>query len=306
MIYAKPMYLSEVNILSFGYGNNINDNSKISGNIFMNTTEHDFSGGVLSADGMLPFLSDENTADKINIHASLESTNKTAKELAAAGAKHGTIIMAEKQTAGKGRYGRSFFSPPGHGIYMSVILCPEQRHGSSALLTLRAAVAVCKAIESLAAKKPQIKWVNDIFIDGKKVCGILTEAATDHQNGAMRWAVVGIGVNFDTPKTDYPEELRDIAGSVFSEGRPEITRNRLAAEIINHMTAAENQPGEKEILDEYKKRLIVLGKKVTVAGFDEKYEAAAVDIDDTGRLIVKKDNGEILALSSGEIQLSFL
>ena len=259
---------------------------------------------ILSVFGMLPFLSDKETADKIHIHASLESTNNTAKQLAISGAAHGTVVISDCQTAGKGRYGRSFFSLPGHGIYMSCILSPANRHWTSTptLLTSYAAVSVCKAIEELTKKKPQIKWVNDIFLNGKKICGILTEAVTDFESGAIQWAVVGIGINFNAAKTDFPEELREIVGSVFSEGRPCVTRNRLTAEIINHMIAFEDQFDKKETLDEYKKRLMMLGKKITVTGSNETYEAVAIDVDDAGRLIVKKDSGEILALSAGEIK----
>lgn len=249
---------------------------------------------VLSLEGMIPFLSDKKTAEKIQIHACLESTNKTAKELAAAGAPHGTVIMADHQTAGKGRLGRSFFSPPMHGIYMSFIARPTE---PMPLLTPYAAVAVCEAIESATEKKPQIKWVNDIFLNGKKICGILTEAAY------MQWAVVGIGINFDVAEADFPEHLRDIAGSVFFDGEPTTTRNRLAAEIINKMAGIENRFGKEETLGEYKKRLIMLGKKVTVADPFETYEALAMDIDEIGRLIVKKKDGKILSLSSGEIKI---
>jgi len=256
---------------------------------------------ILSISGMIPFLSDKKTADKITIHDCIESTNKTAKELAAAGAPHGTVIMANHQTAGKGRFGRGFFSPPGHGIYMSFML--RQKSGAPALLTIYAAVAVCKAIEAATGKNPQIKWVNDIFLGGKKICGILAETSTDPASGGVKWAVVGIGINFDTSQADFPGQLKESAGSVFSEGEATTTRNRLAAEIINHMVCKKNQYGGKETLDEYKKRLFMLGKKVTVTGSGETYEALALDIDCTGRLVVKKDNGEILPLSSGEITI---
>lgn len=268
----------------------------------MNTKKRE--SDILSVSGMLPFLSDKKTAGKIHIHPSLESTNKTAKELAAAGAAYGTVVMAECQSAGRGRRGRSFFSPPAHGIYMSFILRPSPRHRAYAptLITLYAAVSVCGALESAAQKKPQIKWVNDIFLNGRKVCGILTEAVTDFESGGMRWAVVGIGVNFTAPESGFPEELRDTAGAVFS-GEPSVTRNRLAAEIINRMADFENRFDGKETLGEYKKRLITLGKKVQISNSNETYEALAVDIDEAGRLIVKKDDGQIQPLSSGEVSI---
>lgn len=258
---------------------------------------------ILSAQGMLPFLSDKKTADRIYVYPSLESTNKTAKEMAISDAGHGTIIIADRQTAGKGRYGRDFFSPPLSGIYISFILRSEQlRLNEPTLVTSFAAVSVCEAIEAISEKKPQIKWVNDIFLDGKKICGILTEAVTDYESGNIPWIVAGIGINFSTSATAFPEELREIAGAVFTRGNPPVTRNRLAAEVVNRIMDPENQ---SDLTDRYKKRLMMLGKTVLVtgAGVTEPYEATAVDIDGAGRLVVKKDNGETLSLSSGEIRI---
>ena len=263
---------------------------------------------ILSAQGMLPFLSQKEIADRINIYRSLESTSTTAKELAMSGAEHGTIVMTDLQIAGKGRYGRGFFSPPGHGIYMSFVLRPALGYwiGMPALVTASAAVAVCEAIEATTGKTPKIKWVNDVFLDGKKICGILTEAITDIESGAMQWIVVGIGVNFTTPGTGVPEDIKHIVGSVFSDGKPTITRNRLAAEIANRVLNMERN-SNSETLAEYKKRLLMLGEKVIVSGLSESFEpfeATALDIDETGRLIVEKDTGETLPLSSGEISIA--
>jgi len=255
---------------------------------------------ILSVQGIVPFLSQKETADKIFVYPSLESTNKTAKEMAISEAKHGTIIIADQQTAGKGRYGRNFHSPAAHGIYMSFILHPAQLgFDTPTMVTSFAAVAVCESIEAISEKTPQIKWVNDIFLDGKKICGILTEAVTDYESGNVEWVVVGIGINFSTP--DFPEDLRQIAGAVFTGEHFPATRNHLAGEVINRLTA--NRCGKKEMMDKYKKRLMMLGKKILVIGAEQPYEALAVDIDDIGRLIVKKDDGEILSLSSGEISI---
>jgi len=261
---------------------------------------------ILSVQGMLPFLSNKKISDLINIYSVLESTNKTAKELAISGAKHGTIIMADCQTIGAGRYHRNFFSPSGHGIYMSFILRPRQWHWIPVptLVTSYAAVSVCEAIEITTEKKPQIKWVNDIFINGKKISGILTEAITDYESGNIQWIVVGIGINFTMPATGFPENIKHIAGPLFSEDKPAITRNQLAAEIANRILNIENNCDNNTMLAEYKKRLMMIGKKVIVTGLDEPFEAMAVDIDETGRLIVKKDSGDIISLLSGEISIN--
>jgi len=255
---------------------------------------------ILSISGMLPYLSDKSACDKIVIHDCLESTNVTAKDMAMSGAGHGLIVIADSQTAGRGRYGRSFFSPPGHGIYMSLLLkkAPQDLCGVQTLITAFAAVSVCQAIEATTRKSPQIKWVNDILLDEKKICGILCENLE-----ALKCIIVGIGVNFTTPKTGYPEEIAQSTGSVFRENEPDITRNRLAAEIINRLFDTVYKCDKQATLAEYKKRLIMLGKKVTVTEMHESYKATVIDINDTGGLIVKKETGELKILISGEISM---
>jgi len=257
---------------------------------------------ILSVQGMLPYLSQEKNSDKIFVYDSLDSTNKTTKEMAISKAEHGTTIIADSQTKGKGRYNRTFYSPPGHGIYMSFVLHPKQlRFTTPTLITSFAAVSVCEAIEAITDKTPQIKWVNDIFLDGKKICGILSEAVTDFESGNTQWIVVGIGINFNTPLMDFPEDLRQIAGSVFIDGNASTTRNHLAAEIMNRIVALKYD--EKKILAKYKQRLFMLGEEILVSQASETYIATAIDVDDIGRLIVKKDSGEVLSLSSGEITI---
>ena len=173
---------------------------------------------------------------EVFIYDSLESTNQTAKELATNGAKHGTIIITNRQTAGQGQYGRSFFSPDGAGIYMSIIL-RKAHMPNPVMLTAYAAVTVCEAIEKLTGKKPKIKWINDVFLEGKKICGILTQAATDVNDGSMQYAVVGIGINFSAPDDGYPDDIKNIAGAVFSDEPQKTTRAELAAYVANGMLA---------------------------------------------------------------------
>ena len=269
---------------------------------------------ILSVEGMLPFLPYSGCIDKIFVYDSLESTNQTAKEMAAAGAEHGTVVIADSQTSGKGQHGRSFFSPPGCGIYMSIVLRPEQLNlETPSFITILAVVLVCEAIEAVSGKDTGIKWVNDIFIDGKKVCGILTEAAINPESTHMQWAVVGIGVNYSSKMTDFPEVLRHTAGSIFPNGDllkagAPITRNRLAAEIVNQFSVCgsfkDSRPySEKEIVAQYKKRLLTLDKKVLVSTRGESYKAVAIDIDDRGGLIVQRENGQVESLLAGEVTL---
>ena len=261
---------------------------------------------IVSIPGIKPFLSERSQpyANKIQIYKSLESTNKTAKEMAIAGAEHGTVILSDCQTMGRGRYSRNFFSPAGGGLYMSIILRPEVLHFENPTsVTAFAAVAVCEAIESISKKTPKIKWVNDIFIDGKKVCGILTEAVTDFESGGLDWVVLGIGINVYIRTEDFPGDLQSLATSIYPDEKMPGVRNKLSAKIINRILGFEAPPSEEEIFEKYKKRLMVLGKKITVIQNQVEYKATAIDVDSVGHLIVKNENGERITISSGEIRI---
>jgi len=258
---------------------------------------------------------------EIFVYPSVDSTNIVAKQLAIGGATHGTVVIAESQTAGRGRFGRDFFSPPGCSVYMSVILRPmELRFVVPTLVTTMAAVAVCEAVESIMgdasenSPAPKIKWVNDVFLRGKKICGILSEAVTDFESGEIEWIVVGIGVNFREPKDGFPDEIKETAGAVFPEQNAHLppvktsfktpTRNRLIAEIIERLHKL-NMAGNADFMQSYRDRLMYIGEKVTVrgAGAAQAYEATALGVDDIGGLIVQTADGEKLTLSSGEVSV---
>ena len=201
---------------------------------------------IVSIQGIKPFLSPQSKlyAENIKIYKTLESTNKTAKEMAVAGAEHGTVIIADSQTKGRGRYSRSYFSPSG-GLYMSIILRPEVLNFENPTsVTAFAAVAVCEAIESISEKTPKIKWVNDVLIDEKKVCGILTEAVTDFESGSLDWIVLGIGINVYIKTEDFPDDLQTSATSIFPNEKMFGVRNKLSAEIINRILVYEITPRE--------------------------------------------------------------
>jgi len=272
---------------------------------------------ALSLQGICQFVRNEDVSDKIAVYDVVDSTNIIARDLVASEAqKKDIVIVANGQTAGRGRYGRSFFSPPGHGLYMSFIIdtsltsqeSMEKWSETPALITAFSAVAVCQAIEEVTEKTPQIKWINDIFYNGRKVCGISAEAVTDGASRKIKAVIVGIGVNFTTPDSgEYPSEIKNIAGSLFSASeKPSISRNQLAAEIINKMTDIGNKSDINVILAEYRKRLFVLGKEITVtAGHSEPFSATAIDIDEKGQLIIKTDESEIKTLSSAEISIKW-
>ena len=260
---------------------------------------------IVSIQGIKPFLSPQSKlyAENIKIYKTLASTNNTAKELAGAGAEHGTVIIADSQTKGRGRYSRSYFSPSG-GLYMSIILRPEVLNFENPTsVTAFAAVAVCEAIESISEKTPKIKWVNDVLIDEKKVCGILTEAVTDFESGSLDWIVLGIGINVYIKTEDFPDDLQTSATSIFPNEKMFGVRNKLSAEIINRILGYDITPREAEIFRKYKNRLAMLGNQVTVIQNKNEYKAAVIDIDAAGHLVVKNENGEIITVSSGEIRV---
>lgn len=239
---------------------------------------------------------------EVLVYKSIGSTNSEAKRLAAAGAKEGTVVISEFQSEGRGRRGRSFFSPEGTGLYMSIVLRPEISAVQSLYITTAAAVAVARAIETVSGRETRIKWVNDVYIGRKKVCGILTEAAFSMESGGLEYVVLGIGVNVRMPKDGFPPEIADIADAVFDEA-PSDVRSELAARIIgNFMDYYENLT-EKPFLDEYRRRSIVTGMDVTAYTAASSENVHVLDITDELQLRVRTESGEEKLLSSGEISI---
>jgi BirA family biotin operon repressor/biotin-[acetyl-CoA-carboxylase] ligase len=239
-------------------------------------------------------------AKNVYVYETLASTNETAKEKALAGAAHGTTVIAVNQTNGRGSRGRRFFSARG-GVFMSVILRPKLSSPETAtLITTAAAVIVCRAVRDVAGRDCRIKWVNDVFLGGKKICGILTETVSG--NDAV---ILGVGINV-TLGDDFPEELRGSAGAVFQDGEEveSDVKDRLISYLIDAFTAfSDDRFTEEGIMEEYRLRSLVTGREVTVAAPTGEYTAFAVDIDGMGRLIVKKADGTLETLSSGEISI---
>ena len=235
----------------------------------------------------------------IYIFDSLESTNLEAKRLAVSGAPHGTIVLAARQTAGRGRLDRRFESPLG-GVYFSVILRAAVRTSAVQTATVSAAVAVCRAVESLCGLSLGIKWVNDLYYQGKKVCGILTEAGADLESGRLEWLVVGVGLNLTATASDFPPELAGIAGSLYPGGPAPVARAALAGEVARQLLALCPDFGG---LDEYRARCFVPGHWVTVNTGFECYPARAIEIDDAGRLVIQLENGRTEALRFGEVSI---
>jgi len=257
---------------------------------------------ILTVQSIAPYLTGKAANYILDVRKTVTSTNTIAKEMASKGACEGTVIIASEQTQGRGRMGRTFFSPPSTGLYMSVILRPQLSLEDSLLITTGTAVAVAKAIETLTQKGVQIKWVNDLFMDGKKVCGILTEASLNVENGGLDYAVVGIGINVCTK--DFPNDLKDLAGSIFDK-KPQKgpVTSLLAAYVLNNLADIIENIADRTYLEEYKKRSFLLGKEINVIKGDSILSAKAVDIDDRARLIVEYPDLTTEALSSGEVSV---
>ncbi len=259
---------------------------------------------LLSAEGIRPHVLPQLQDRDIFVFETIDSTNLEAKRRAMLGGGHFTAVIADQQTLGRGRFGRSFFSPPGCGIYLSLLLKPTPQQLSDAtLLTTAAAVAVCRAIETLTPHHPQIKWVNDIYLNGKKLCGILTEAVTDLESGAIESVVIGIGINFRQPEAALPEEVAAVAGTLFGAAAPSVSRNRLVAAIINELFLLWNGLPDRAFLADYRSRSMLIGREIVYARGNEKFAATAEAIDNDGALIVRMPSGEQAVLRSGEVSV---
>lgn len=238
----------------------------------------------------------------VEITESSESTMKDAKLAFTAGASTPRLFITETQVGGHGRFGRPFFSPKGQGIYMTLLLTPNQSFAELPQYTLLAAVAVCRAIEELTGEYCQIKWVNDIYLRGKKLVGILSEATSDFESGTIASVSIGMGINFAIPQTGFPEELQAKATSLFAKETPTITRNQLIQNVWQQFFAlVENLPN-MDYLAEYRERSFVLGKQVSFTLQKQHYQGIATEITDEGQLIVDTESGPI-TLNSGEISL---
>ncbi len=240
------------------------------------------------------------------------STNSDVRELGLSGAPEGLVLIAESQTQGRGRQGRSFYSPKGSGLYMSLLLRPDLPPQEAVLLTAMAGVAAARAVESLLPPKSshtvRIKWVNDLMLYSRKICGILTESVLSGQGGGLQQAVLGLGFNLTVPERGWPEEIRKIAGAVFgteasaSEADP---RPALAAAFLSEFLPLYRDLSQKTFLPEYRSRMLGLGQEILVLQPDGSTEAAeAVDIDDQCRLLVRfPGDSHLTPLGSGEVRI---
>lgn len=230
----------------------------------------------------------------IETEKKVTSTNLIMKEKALNGAEEFSVLIASEQTEGRGRLGRKFHSPKGTGVYMSILLA-RKKEANPLFVTVDAAVCVARVLERVTGEQTFIKWVNDIYINGRKVCGILAEGIEDK-------VVLGIGINVFSPKGGFPEEIRDRAGALFEE-RQKYIKEKVVTELLNELYSIILNPNRNELMAEYKRRSMVVGKDILILQNEEEIPATAIDINDDYSLAVKKENGEVADLSTGDVSI---
>ncbi len=237
----------------------------------------------------------------ITIFDELDSTNNYLKKLGSQGEKENQLVIALSQTGGRGRMGRSFYSPNGTGIYFSLLLHPKLSAEKSLFLTVMAAVSAAETVMKYNSNDVKIKWVNDIFIDDKKVCGILTEGAVN-SNKRLDYAVVGIGINVIAPENGFPEDIKDIATAIFLGNSEENIKEKIVADVINRFFSMYNGD-DKDYIKRYKDYSYLTGKEINIIQGETTRPATVIDITDDCHLLVKNEKGEIEEISSGDVSV---
>lgn len=241
---------------------------------------------------------------KIICLESVDSTNTYAKRLAADGAPHGTVVLADAQSAGRGRMGRNFSSPAGKGLYLSVILRPDCSPEALMHLTCAVGVAAAEAIEKVCDRNVQIKWINDLIVGKRKLGGILTELRVDPATRAVDYAVVGIGINCLQTAADFPEDVRPIATSLSLCGA-QIDREALAAALIDELFRMDRilQSEKAQIMAQFCARCVTLGQQISFSREGKIFHGRAVSVDEEGALSVELSDGTRETIAAGEVSI---
>ena len=259
----------------------------------------------LTEEGIRSHLREDTKVSRVIFMKEIDSTNNFAKRLAmheGASCLNGTLIAANHQTSGRGRHGHTFDSPPGTGLYMSLILRPNTDVSEFQMITIADAVAVCLAIEDLYPSSKgeiKIKWVNDIYFRGRKITGILTEALTNFENGEIENVITGIGINVSTRKFDG--DASGIAGSIFQDNEFIFRRDELCARVADYVMSFAENLNDPELIKAYRERSMLTGEDITYMKNDTQYRGYVERIDDRGGLVIVNDDGEIETLRSGEV-----
>lgn len=244
-------------------------------------------------------------SESIHVFVQVSSTNTLAKELAAQGAPSGTVLIADRQTSGRGRLGRTFLSPGDVGVYLSALIRPECAPAELMHLTCAVAVAMCDAVEAAIGFRPGIKWTNDLVVGSKKLGGILTELSLNPKSGLVDYAILGIGINCRQEAQDFDESIRNMACSARMVTGKDADRNLLAAEMIRALHRMEETllTGRDEMMARYRADCITLGKEISILRGEDVFHGSALNIDAEGALIVRLDTGEIQTVNSGEVSI---
>ncbi|MBR2047973.1 MAG: biotin--[Oscillospiraceae bacterium] len=259
----------------------------------------------ISVDKIQDCLGAHPWASLIQVFDEVDSTNTLAKTLAAQGAPEGTILIADRQTGGRGRLGRSFLSPGDVGVYYSLILRPGCSPGELMHLTCATAVAMCEAAEEAFGFRPGIKWTNDLVVGRKKLGGILTELSLNPKTGLVDWAVVGIGINCRQREADFDPSIRDMACSAAMVLGQDADRNVLIGTMTKalHRMSVTLLAAKDAILEQYRRDCVTLGKQISVVRGDEVFHALALSVDPEGGLVVRLEDGTEQTVNSGEVSI---
>lgn len=259
----------------------------------------------ISEQGIRACLQKVNTVGgRIDCFASIDSTNAYLKRIAADGAPDGTVAVAAEQTAGRGRRGRVFQSAAGKGVYLSVLLRPQPTPEQLMPLTGLCAVAMCDAVELVSGIRPQIKWTNDLLLNGKKLGGILTELGME--NGTISYVIIGIGINVSQQKEDFEGEVADLATSLERELGREVSKNELTAAMIAALDTLYDdlkRGSTAEYVERYRRDCVTLGKEVQLLWQDVREKVFALDVDEQFGLVVRRENGTIETVRTGEVSV---
>lgn len=258
---------------------------------------------TIAAEEVSSRLSTRRMGVTIRYFSVIDSTNQYAKRIGEEGAPDGTLVIADEQTAGKGRSGRHWVTPPGKAIAFTLLLRPDIPPSRISMVTLVMGLAVCRAVRSLYGLPVGIKWPNDVVIDGKKICGILTEMSAEMDG--VHYIVIGVGINANL--TSFPEEIRDVATSIALQLHHEVSRAGLIAEVMARFEEFyekfEKDSDLSGLIDEYNADLLNCGRKVRVLDPKGEYEGTALGIDRLGQLLVKREDGTVTEVYAGEVSV---
>ena len=243
---------------------------------------------------------------RIDCFDSIDSTNAYLKRIALDGAPDGTVAVAAEQTSGRGRRGRSFQSAAGKGVYLSILLRPDMTPQQLMPLTGLIAVAMSRAVDRVAGTHSQIKWTNDLILNSRKLCGILTELSVEGETGELQYVVAGIGFNVSQREEDFDGEVAKIATSILRETGKLVSRAALSAAMIEELDtlyAALKSGDTGAYLDEYRRRCVTIGREVQLLWQDTKEKVTALDVDEAFGLVVRRENGAVETIRTGEVSV---